>query len=352
MEEKKSNEVIDLRIIFKKILSNRKLFLKVLTIVFVLSCIYILGIPRYYMAEATLAPEMESSSTGALGSLASSFGFNIGGNQTTDAIYPMLYPDLLEDNGFVSNLFGIQVVSQDGEINTTYYDYLKKHQKSSVWSYPIKWITSLFKEKRKSPKNTGQFDPYVLSEDDNSIVEKIQKNIQFNYNEKTGVISIKAKAQDPLICKTLTDSVMKHLQEFITKYRTNKAHIDYEYYKEITAEAKQEYEKARQRYGAYIDGNVNIAMQSVRLKAEELESEMELRLNNYNTFNTQMQSAKAKIQERTPAFTILKGASVPLKPTGPKRTLFVLCMLILASLIITIVILREDLFKIIEVHRS
>lgn len=350
-ETKKKPEVIDLRVIAKKIWANKKLFCRVLPIVFIVSCVYILGIPRYYTTDAILAPESESSSAGgALGSLASSFGFDIGNTENSDAIYPMLYPDLLEDNGFIASLFNIHVVSQDRDIQTSYYDYLKKHQTNSVWSYPVIWIKKLFKSQKKTVHSLGQFNPYILSKEEDDIMEKVRGNLQFNYNEKTGVVSIQTKAQDPLICKTLADSVMKHLQDFITEYRTNKARVDYEYYKQLTAEAKQNYEKARQRYAAFADGNVNIAMQSVRLKAEEMESEMELLFNNYTNLNNQLQAAKARIQERTPAFTILKGAAVPLKPAGPKRMLFVLCMLILAFMIITIIILRDDLIKIIEVR--
>ena len=72
MEEKKINspEVIDLRLVFKKIWDSRKLFYKVLPIVFVLSCIYILGIPRYYTSDAKLAPEMSGSATGSISSIA------------------------------------------------------------------------------------------------------------------------------------------------------------------------------------------------------------------------------------------------------------------------------------------
>ena len=47
MEEKKEMEVIDLRVVFKKIWSRRKLFYKVLPITFVVSCAYILCKPRY-----------------------------------------------------------------------------------------------------------------------------------------------------------------------------------------------------------------------------------------------------------------------------------------------------------------
>ena len=78
-DNKKNNEVIDLRVIFKKILANKKLYFKVLPIVFVLSCAYILCIPRTYTSSLSLAPEMNNSSSlgGTIGSLASSFGSSL-----------------------------------------------------------------------------------------------------------------------------------------------------------------------------------------------------------------------------------------------------------------------------------
>ena len=135
MEEnsKKNPEIIDLRILIKKIWANRRLFYKVLPVVFVLSCIYIFSIPRYYTSETKLAPEMDNSmAEGALSSLASTFGFDLDNMQTTDAITPLLYPDLMEDNGFIYGLMGIKVVSQDGDISATYHDYLQKYQKHEL----------------------------------------------------------------------------------------------------------------------------------------------------------------------------------------------------------------------------
>ena len=46
--------------------------------------------------------------------------------------------------------------------------------------------------------------------------------------------------------------------------------------------------------------------------------------------------AQAKIQERTPAFTVLKCATVPIKPAGPKRMIFVTIIMIISFCIITI----------------
>ena len=98
MEENKELVVIDLRIIINRIVAKKKLFYKVLPIVFVLSCAYILCIPRTYTSSLSLAPEASSAPGvgGTIGSLASSFGIDLGNMETTDAINPMLYPDLME----------------------------------------------------------------------------------------------------------------------------------------------------------------------------------------------------------------------------------------------------------------
>ena len=95
----------------------------------------------------------------------------------------------------------------------------------------------------------------------------------------------------------------------------------------MATDAKREYEKARQQYAGMSDANSKVALRSVELKMEDMENDMQLKYNAYTTINTQLQAAKAKVQERTPAFTVIKGASVPVKPAGPKRMIFVAGML-------------------------
>ena len=344
MEEKKEMEVIDLRVVFKKIWSRRKLFYKVLPVVFILSCIYIFSIPRYYTSDTKLAPELGNSmSGGTLGSIASSFGIDLGEMQTSDAITPLLYPDLMEDNKFVAELFDVKVASEDGEINTTYYDYLDKKQKKVWWSYPIGWIKKLFKSKDKKKGGKGEFNPYYLSRKQDGVVNAMRDNILLKVDKKTGVITISVTAQDPLIAKSLTDSVRVKLQAFITDYRTNKARIDEKYYKKLVDEAKADYEKARRLYGSYADSNTDVMLVSFRAKQNDLENDMQLKYNTYTTLMTQYQASKAKVQERTPAFTLLKGASVPIKPSGPKRMLFVIGVLLLSIFGTAFWIVRKDL---------
>lgn len=352
-ETKKRPEVIDLRVVAQKIWKQKKLFCWTLPIAFVLSCVYILSIPRYYTSDVKLAPEMENSmGGGTLGSIAASFGFDLSDMQTSDAITPLLYPDLMEDNKFVTNLFNIQVTNKDGDIKDSYYNYLKKHQKKAWWMYPIGWIKKMFSEDDNNQGTKGQFNPYRLSKKDHSIAEIIRENIRININEKTSIITITATAQDPLICKTIADSLTTRLQAFIIDYRTNKARIDVDHYKQLSAEAKQEYERARQRYSSYADANMDIVLESYRAKRDDLENDMQLKYNTYSAMNNQLQYALAKLQERTPAFTVVKGAAVPLKPTGPKRMLFVIFILIFVTMTVSLYITRNELMQIIEIHRN
>lgn len=345
MEEKNLN-VIDLRIIFQKIWANRKLFAIVLPFVFILSCLYIICIPRTYTSDTRMAPEMENSmSSGTLGSIASTFGIDLGSMQTTDAITPLLYPDLMDDNKFVASLFNIEVESIDGEIKTDYYNYLKTHQKYPWWNGIKRWFRSLISPKAIDHPAKNGFNPYQLSKKDNDIMSLIREQVVINVNKKDGVITIGVEAQDPLICKTIADSVRTRLQEFITEYRTSKSRNDLEYYKKLTAEAKMAYEKARQLYGNYSDANTDVILESYRAKREDLENDMQLKFNTYSTMNTQLQASKAKVQERTPAFTVIKGASVPIRPSGPKRMLFVAGMLLLAFVVICIYSIKDILFN-------
>ena len=348
MEEKKELEVIDLRVVFKKIYERRRLFIKVLPIVFVLSCAFILCLPRYYQSTLSLAPEIGGTSGlgGTLGSLASSFGLDLGSMETTDAINPMLYPDLMEDNGFVVGLFDIKVKSKDGEIACSYYDYLLKHQKRPFWQYAIAWVKKLLPKDEEPVINKGnKLNPYVLSKRQDEICKLIRDKVSISIDKKTAVISISVEAQDPLICKTVADSVKERLQTFITNYRTNKARIDEKHYKNLVEEAKADYEKARRLYGSYADSNMEMVLESYRAKQTDLENDMQLKYNTYTTLMTQYQMAKAKVQERTPAFTLVQGAAVPIKPAGPKRMLFVAGMCLLAIILLSLYSIKDVILK-------
>lgn len=345
MDKEEKTKKIDFVFIAKRIWQNKKTYAIVLPIVFVLSCLIILCVPRTYSTETRVVPELDNSkSGGALSSIASSFGFDLSSVQTSDAITPLLYPDLMEDNKFVAELFNMRVQSADGAIDTTLYYYLALYNESPWWTKASIAVRKFFSSK-KVAKGSAKFDPYYLSKLNDDIMGMVRKDIGISVDKKTGVISIAAQAQDPLICKTMADSTRSLIQRYITEYRTNKARVDLNYYKKLAIEAKDDYERARQKYSSYSDANMDVMLTSFKSKTEDLENEMQLKYNVYSTMSTQYQDAKARVQERTPAFTVIKGASVPIKPTGPKRMIFVLGMTMMAFFVLSLWFIRDCLLK-------
>lgn len=338
------DEVIDLRDIMSMMWKKKWWYIVILPCVAVLSAMYILNEPQYYETSTTMAPEEDNalSGGGALSSIASSFGIDLSQAQSSDAISPTIYPELMDDNGFVTNLFNIRVKTADGAVDTTYYSYLRYHRKHSWFDKQQKGVMKFFEKLLPKKENvfkgntSKEFNPYYLSKEDDDLVKGIRKDITIDVDKKTGVISIVTEAEDPLVCQTLADSVRNRLQEFIIQYRTSKARRDVDYYKKLSDEARATYEKTRRKYAEVADENLDVVLETEKSKIEDLENTMQMQYNTYTAMNTQLEAARAKLRMYTPVFTMVQGAAVPIKPAGPKRMLFVLGMMILAFGIITI----------------
>ena len=346
MEDKKEKDVIDLGLIAKTLYEKRKKFFIMWPIVAVLSILWIIPQPRYYKCSVSLAPEANGDDMGGgLASMASSFGINLGGNGS-DAIYPLLYPDLLGSNKFIVSLFDIRVKTDDGTVDTDYYTYLTKHQKKNWLTQPFKKaknaIVKLFKSEEKTAGSNGKkIDAFRLSERDYDLVEKVKTNITCDVDKKTDVVTITVQDQDRLVSAILADSVKQRLQDFIIEYRTSKARLDLNHYEGLAADAKKEYDASIVKYSEYCDTNQEIILQASISERDKLEADMQLKYNTYNALCTQVEATKAKLQERTPAFTTLKTATVPIKPAGPKRMIFVVGMLILGTIVTSLWLVRD-----------
>ena len=188
--------------ILSAIKKHKKLYYKTLPIAFVVACLFTLGIPNYYKCEVTLAPETGSgSSFSGLASLASSFGFNIGGstNKSGDAITPNLYPDLMRSVDFRTSMFNVKVKMENDDRVMTYYDYLDNEQKSSWWSAGLKAFFGLFKSDEKDTKaeKKDSVNNFRLTPAQQSIANAVAGSIECKIDKKTDVISIEVTDQDP-----------------------------------------------------------------------------------------------------------------------------------------------------------
>lgn len=336
MEERKP---IDISNIIKKLWPNRKKYYYVLPATLIITYLFIVCIPRYYSCNVSLAPETGGTSvSGSISSLASSFG--IGGSlaklNSQDAIYAEIYPDVINSKKFIAELMPVEIKTKKGDVKCNYYTYLRDYQKAPwwefIWGTIREWISPTPKDEYNGKDKISVFELTKLQDD---LFKQAQGNIKCTFDKKTEIVSITVYDQDPLVCAIMADSTCKKLQDFIVAYRTSKARIDYEYYKKLCEESKAEYENALNRYASSADAHTKTVMAIYQAKVESLENEMQAKYNIYNSINTQLQTARAKLQEATPAFTIIESASVPIKPAGPKRMIISIGMMILSFFVLS-----------------
>ena len=344
---------IDLMEYARKLWAARKLLLKVAGLAIIVGIVIALTTPKQYTVSVTLAPESSKSGGGSLSGIASMLGvggFNMGSD--ADALNVTLYPDIVSSTPFILDLMDTPVSTIDEEQpDTTLVGYLKEYTSSSlmgtVMSLPFKaigGIMSLFKSEEE--EKTDIINPFHLTQEQSQTVNGLKKMIVANVDKKTGVTTVSVTMQDPMVAAILTDTVIVKLKEHITKYRISKAEEDCKYWEELNKIRQDDYYMKQKKYAEYVDANKNVVLQSVLIEQERLQNEMNLAYQVYSNVATQLQMAKAKVQEAKPVFAVVEPASVPLQPSGTSRKMILLGVVFLAvAAAAAWVLFGQDLWK-------
>ncbi len=334
-----NEEEIDLLDLVRKVWIERKLIYRWCGIAAMVALVIGFSTPKEYTTVAVLAPETSShkASLGGLSALASMAGLDMGSLANDDAVNSSLYPDVVASVPFIVELFPVQVETEDGRLQTSFYDYLQNHNRRTWWSValsaPFKAldaVKSLFAE-RKPESDGTKTDPFRLTRDEEKIRKEITERIEAAIDKKTSLVTISVTMQDPLISATLADTIMRNLQAYVIDYRTNKARNDLEFTQRLYDESQRDYYRAQQRYARYMDANQNIVRRLAKTEEERLQNEMTLAYNIYNQMAQQLQIAKAKVQESTPVFAVVQPASVPLKSSKPSKMMLLIGCVFLAA---------------------
>lgn len=335
IEKEGEEKEIDIMEMVMKLWNRRKFIIKWCIIGAVVGLVVAFSIPREYSTTVKLAPETTDKKMGGggLSALASMAGIGGGAGGGVDAVYPMLYPDVVESVPFLTALFNVEVTTKNDNETFTVEHYIKDETSGTWWGYlmglPFKLIGLL----RPSEDEGGEghvLNNFQLTQDESKLVEALSKRITASVDQKTSVITISVMMQDPLVSAMLADTVVARLQEYITDYRTNKAKVDLRYAEKLNEEARANYYEAQQRYADYLDHNQGLAFRSAETVKDRLQNEAQLAFSLYNQTAQQVQSAQAKVQEATPAYAVITPATVPIKPVKPKKAMILIGFTFLA----------------------
>lgn len=333
---------IDLMDLLRKVIGIRKKIYKAAGIGLIIGIIVAISIPKQYTVEVTLSPEMGNNKGGGLSGLAASFlGSGVSMGDGTDALNASLSADIVSSTPFLLELSNMKVpVSGSEEISLSSY---LDEESSPWWSYVIGFpgmviggVKSLFIEDEDESifSDKASQGTIELSKKESQKIESLKKKIVASVDKKTSMTSVTATFQDSKVAAVVADSVVKKLQEYIIDYRTSKSKEDCLYLEKLFKERQQEYYVAQKKYADYMDSHDNIILQSVRTEQERLQNDMSLAYQVYSQVASQLQVARAKVQEEKPVFAVVEPAVVPLYPSGTSRKVYVLAFIFLSVCIV------------------
>ena len=333
---------IDLMDLLRKVIGIRKKIYKAAGIGLIIGVIVAISIPKQYTVEVTLSPEMGNNKGGGLSGLAASFlGSGVSMGDGTDALNASLSADIVSSTPFLLELSNMKVpVSGSEKISLSSY---LDEESSPWWSYVIGFpgmviggVKSLFIEDEDESifLDKASQGTIELSKKESQKIESLKKKIVASVDKKTSMTSVTATFQDSKVAAVVADSVVKKLQEYIIDYRTSKSKEDCLYLEKLFKERQQEYYVAQKKYADYMDSHDNIILQSVRTEQERLQNDMSLAYQVYSQVASQLQVARAKVQEEKPVFAVVEPAVVPLYPSGTSSKVYVLVFVFLSVCIV------------------
>lgn len=348
MNTDKEEVQIDLLALAKKLWDNRKFIIKCSVIGAVIGIIIALSIPKEYTTIVVLTTESSKSTGGGMGALASMARINLGGAGSEDVFSPELYPEVLKSTPFIQGLMKINVIDEEQDINTTFYNYLKEEQKVAWWSYILgapKALTGIFSSENVNHSTTIVNNPRFISEEEMGLIAQVKASYGISTDKKSGVTTIDVTAQSPKISAFVADTLTSYLQTYIIEQRTKKAKTDLENSQKLYNQAKANYYSSQQNVASFADGNMNVISAKYRINQERLQNEASLAYSVYNQMAQQVQMNKIKVQDNTPVFTVIQPAIESLFPEKPKKKIIVIGLVFLSLATSCGWILAKDYIK-------
>lgn len=333
---------IDLMAILRKLIGIRKKIYKAVGVGLLMGIVIAISIPKQYTVTVTLSPEMGSAKEGGLSGLAASFlGNGVTMGDATDALNASLSADIVSSTPFLMELSAMKIPVTRNEVMTldTYLD----EESSPWWNYiiglpsmVIGGVKSLFTEDEEGVMSSDKASQGTieLSKKELRKISTLKKMITASVDKKNSMTSVTVTFQNPMVAAVVADSVVNKLQEYIIDYRTFKAKEDCLYLEKLFKERQQEYYAAQQKYADYLDSHDNIILHGVRAEQERLQNDMSLAYQVYSQVASQLQIARAKVQEEKPVFAVVESAVVPLDPSGTSKKIYVLVFIFLCVCIV------------------
>ncbi len=327
---------IDLITLVKTLREDRRTVIKTVIIFVFLGLFIAIFSPKEFTATTAMVPQINNPSTniGGLSSLASLAGFNLDMNMAGNDISPMLYPQILSSISFQLEIMNAEYRFEEIEENVSLYDYYLDYYRPGIFSILKKYTIGLpgvilkaIHGEQEQAAARPESETIRISTDQEEIRKKIEENLTLNVNDKEGYLTLSSNFHQAELSAQVAKKAQKLLQDYITKFKIEKATAQFQFIEGRYKEKKREFEAAQRRLASYRDANKNISSAIAQTELEKLENEYQLAFEVYSELAKQMEQARIQVKEDTPVFSIIEEVVVPVEKSKPKRALIIIIWL-------------------------
>lgn len=299
----------------------------------IIGVIYAFSLRNEYTSTVKVMPELKSSSSvggglNDLKSLAGLAGVNLGSmNNSSEAIRPDLYPDIIQSVPFSLHLLQQPVKTSNESKSQSLEVYLNRLTENNI-------LSKLLGGNENSTSVGVSTGPTIqLTRQQETLSKMINARVNVDMDKKSGIITISAQMPDALISATIARQTLDYLTNYVTSYRTGKARQQVQFLTQQVNNARQRYESAELQLASYRDRNRNLYANTAKIEEQRLQADYMLTQSVYSELSKQLEQARIKVEEEAPVFQILEPPIVPLKKSGPKRTALIAGFMVFGAII-------------------
>ncbi|MFZ6038367.1 MAG: Wzz/FepE/Etk N-terminal domain-containing protein [Bacteroidota bacterium] len=342
------SDEIDLKDLFIKIWTQRKLILVVTAIAIVIGLLVAFLSPVEYSASCTVVPQQTEKSGGNLAGIASMMGVNMGSGMSGETLSPTVYPNIVKSAPYCSDIMQTKITTKKSSVPITLYEYYTEdeYRDKNLFSIIAKYTiglpgTILSAITSNDSDDLGQaiYSDTItgkvisLSEDERKVYEIISNNIQLELNSKDGYIVLGYSFGEPEAVAQITQNLYTTLDKYVRNYKAQKAEDNLIFVQSSYEDARADFLRKQSELAAFQDANRDLSTASARAILRRLNSEYDIAFTVYNELAKQLEQAKLAVKQSIPVLTVIDPVVVPNQKSAPRRAMILIVFTFLGFII-------------------
>lgn len=342
------SDEIDLKDLFIKIWTQRKLILVVTAIAIVIGLLVAFLSPVEYSASCTVVPQQTEKSGGNLAGIASMMGVNLGSGMSGETLSPTVYPNIVKSAPYCSDIMQTKITTKKSSVPITLYEYYTEdeYRDKNLFSIIAKYTiglpgTILSAITSNDSEDLGQaiYSDTItgkvisLSEDERKVYEIISNSIQLELNSKDGYIVLGYSFGEPEAVAQITQNLYTTLDKYVRNYKAQKAEDNLIFVQSSYEDARADFLRKQSELAAFQDANRDLSTASARAVLRRLNSEYDIAFTVYNELAKQLEQAKLAVKQSIPVLTVIDPVVVPNQKSAPRRAMILIVFTFLGVII-------------------